>query len=154
MKIIVIGGVAGGATAAARLRRNDESAQIVLIERGPCISFANRGLPYHISGIIVLLSPRGEAIRPKLPGIDSKRVFVLRNIPDLDRIMAHLQTTNPCRAVVIAGGYIGIEMAENLHERGLSNTLVEGASYILAPFDDEMAAIVQAHIKDKTSSCT
>jgi pyruvate/2-oxoglutarate dehydrogenase complex dihydrolipoamide dehydrogenase (E3) component len=68
--------------------------------------------------------------------------------------MAHLQTTNPCRAVVIAGGYIGIEMAENLHERGLSTTLVEGASHILAPFDDEMAAIVQAHIKDKTSSCT
>ena len=81
MKILVIGGVAGGATAAARLRRNDESAQIVLIERGPCISFANRGLLYHISGIIVLLSPGGEAIRPKLPGIDSKRVFVLRNIP-------------------------------------------------------------------------
>lgn len=204
MKILIIGGVAGGATAAARLRRNDETAQIVLIERGPYISFANCGLPYHISGIIaerdsllvtsealfearyavdvrsrteaiaidraaktvrlrhletgvevdesydkLLLSPGGEAIRPKLPGIDSQRVFVLRNIPDLDRIMAHLQATNPRRAVVIGGGYIGIEMAENLHERGLSTTLVEGASHILAPFDDEMAAIVHAHMKDK-----
>ena len=204
MKILIIGGVAGGATAAARLRRNDESAQIVLIERGPYISFANCGLPYHISGIIaerdnllvtsealfearyavdvrsrteaiaidraaktvrlrqletgvevdesydkLLLSPGGEAIRPKLPGIDSQRVFVLRNIPDLDRIMAHLQATHPRRAVVIGGGYIGIEMAENLHERGLSTTLVEGAPHILAPFDDEMAAIVHAHMKDK-----
>jgi tRNA 2-thiouridine synthesizing protein A len=204
MKILIIGGVAGGATAAARLRRNDETAQIVLIERGPYISFANCGLPYHISGTIaerasllvtsealfearyavdvrsrteaiaidraaktvrlrhletgvevdesydkLLLSPGGEAIRPKLPGIDSQRVFVLRNIPDLDRIMAHLQATNPRRAVVIGGGYIGIEMAENLHERGLSTTLVEGASHILAPFDDEMAAIVHAHMKDK-----
>lgn len=204
MKILIIGGVAGGATAAARLRRNDESAQIVLIERGPYISFANCGLPYHISGIIaerdsllvtsealfearyavdvrsrteaiaidrtaktvrlrdletgqevdesydqLLLSPGGEAIRPNLPGIESQRVFVLRNIPDLDRIMAHLKATNPRRAVVIGGGYIGIEMAENLHERGLSTTLVEGASHILAPFDDEMAAIVHAHMKDK-----
>jgi tRNA 2-thiouridine synthesizing protein A len=204
MKILIIGGVAGGATAAARLRRNDESAQIILIERGPYISFANCGLPYHISGIIaerdnllvtsealfearyavdvrsrteaiaidraaktvrlrhletglevdesydrLLLSPGGEAVRPKLPGIDSRRVFVLRNIPDLDRIMAHLKATNPRRAVVIGGGYIGIEMAENLHERGLSTTLVEGAAQILAPFDDEMAAIVHAHMKDK-----
>lgn len=204
MKILIIGGVAGGATAAARLRRNDESAHIVLIERGPYISFANCGLPYHISGIIaerdnllvtsealfearyavdvrsgteaiaidraaqtvrlrhlatglevdesydkLLLSPGGEAIHPNLPGVDSKRVFVLRNIPDLDRIMAHLKTTNPRRAVVIGGGYIGIEMAENLHERGLSTTLVEGAPHILAPFDDEMAAIVHAHMKDK-----
>ena len=204
MKILIIGGVAGGATAAARLRRNDESAQIILVERGPYISFANCGLPYHISGIIaerdnllvtsealfearyavdvrsgteaiaidraaktvrlrhlasgletdesydkLLLSPGGDAIRPNLPGIDSKRVFVLRNIPDLDRIMAHLKTTNPRRAVVIGGGYIGIEMAENLHERGLSTTLVEGAPHILAPFDDEMAAIVHAHMKDK-----
>ncbi|MGB4059838.1 MAG: FAD-dependent oxidoreductase [Burkholderiaceae bacterium] len=204
MKILIIGGVAGGATAAARLRRNDESAQIVLIERGPYISFANCGLPYHISGMIaerdnllvtskslfearynvdvrnlteamaidrqaktvrlrnlqtgeetdesydkLLLSPGGEAVHPKLAGIDSPRVFSLRNIPDLDRIMGHLTATKPRRAVVIGGGYIGIEMAENLHERGLFTTLVEGAPHILAPFDDEMAAIVHAHMKDK-----
>jgi len=204
MKILIIGGVAGGATAAARLRRNDESAHIVLIERGPYISFANCGLPYHISGMIaerdnllvtskalfetryrvdvrnlteaiaidrraktvrlrnlqtgeeidesydkLLLSPGGEAVHPKLAGIDSPRVFSLRNIPDLDRIMGHLTTTKPRRAVVIGGGYIGIEMAENLHERGLFTTLVEGAPHILAPFDDEMAAIVHSHMKDK-----
>lgn len=204
MKMLIIGGVAGGATAAARARRNDESAQIVLIERGPHISFANCGLPYHISGMIaerdnllvtskplfearyrvdvrtqteaiaidrraktvrlrnlqtgeeidesydkLLLSPGGQAVHPKLAGIDSPRVFSLRNIPDLDRIMGHLTTTKPRRAVVIGGGYIGIEMAENLHERGLFTTLVEGAPHILAPFDDEMAAIVHSHMKDK-----
>lgn len=204
MKVIIIGGVAGGATAAARLRRNDESAHIVLVERGPYISFANCGLPYHISGMIaerdnllvtskplfearytvdvrtqteaiaidrqaktvrlrnlhtgaetdeaydkLLLSPGGEAVHPQLAGIDSPRVFSLRNIPDLDRIMAHLGSTKPRRAVVIGGGYIGIEMAENLAERGLFTTLVEGAAHILAPFDDEMAAIVHSHMKDK-----
>jgi tRNA 2-thiouridine synthesizing protein A len=204
MKYVIIGGVAGGATAAARLRRNDETAEIVMVERGPYISFANCGLPYHISGAIaereqllvtsealfearyhidvrsrteavaidrtaktvllrdlatgveseepydrLLLSPGADAVRPKLAGIDSRRVFTLRNIPDLDRIMAHLQGEKPKRAVVIGGGYIGIEMAENLHERGLFTTLVEGAEHILAPFDPEMAAIVQSHLRDK-----
>lgn len=204
MKIIIIGGVAGGATAAARLRRNDEAAHIVLVERGPYISFANCGLPYHISGIIpereqllvtseplfearyavdvrtrteaiaidrhartvrlrnlatgeetdegydkLLLSPGAEALHPNLPGMGSPRVFTLRNIPDLDRIMTHLAGAQPRRAVVVGGGYIGIEMAENLMERGLFTTLVEGAAHILAPFDDDMAAIVHAHMKDK-----
>ena len=204
MKAIIIGGVAGGATAAARLRRNSESAQIVLVERGPFISFANCGLPYHISGAIaereqllvtsaeafhdryrvdvrvrteaiaidrssqtvrmrnletgeeydegydrVLLSPGAEPVRPRLPGIESPRVFGLRNIPDLDRIMQHLDETQPRRAVVIGGGFIGIEVAENLHERGLFVTLVEGTDQILAPFDPEMAAIVHAHMREK-----
>ncbi|MDO9159486.1 MAG: FAD-dependent oxidoreductase, partial [Burkholderiaceae bacterium] len=97
----------------------------------------------------LLLSPGAEAIHPNLPGMGSPRVFTLRNIPDLDRIMAHLATTQPRRAVVVGGGYIGIEMAENLLERGLFTTLVEGAAHILAPFDDDMAAIVHAHMKDK-----
>ncbi|WP_237153068.1 FAD-dependent oxidoreductase [Oryzibacter oryziterrae] len=204
MKVIIIGGVAGGATAAARIRRNDETAEILLVERGPFISFANCGLPYHISGAIadreqllvtseplfearykvdvrssteaiaidrsartvllrdlktgeeteesydrLLLSPGAEAVRPRLPGIDSKRIFTLRNIPDLDRIMDHLTGASPRRAVVIGGGFIGIEMAENLHERGLFTTLVEGAAHILAPLDDEMASIVHSHMKDK-----
>ena len=204
MKAIIIGGVAGGATAAARLRRNSESAQIVLVERGPFISFANCGLPYHLSGAIaerqqllvtsaeafrnryrvdvrvrteaiaidrikhtvrlrnlesgeeydepydrLLLSPGAEPVRPRLPGIDSPRVFGLRNIPDLDRIMQHLQEEKPRRAVVIGGGFIGIEVAENLHERGLFVTLVEGADQILAPLDPEMAAIVHAHMRGK-----
>jgi len=205
MKTVVIGGVAGGATAAARLRRNDESCEIVLVERGPYISFANCGLPYHISGVIaereellvtsealfearyhvdvrshteaiaidraartvrlrnlesgaetdehydrLLLSPGAEAVRPRLKGIDSPRIFTLRNIPDLDRIMAHIAAEHPRRAVVIGGGYIGIEVAENLHERGLFTTIVEGAAHIMAPLDDEMAAIVHSHMRDKT----
>lgn len=204
MKIIIIGGVAGGATAAARIRRNDESAEIVMIERGPYISFANCGLPYHISGTIeqreqllvtsepafeqryrvdvrsrteaiaidraakvvrlrdlasgdeydesydkLLLSPGAEPLRPRLPGIDTPRIFGLRNLPDLDRIMSHLDTRRPRRAVVIGGGFIGIEVAENLHEKGIFTTLVEGAEQILLPLDYEMAAIVHAHMKDK-----
>ncbi len=204
MKHLIIGGVAGGATAAARLRRIDEQAEIVMIERGPYISFANCGLPYHISGAIaerdqllvttadmfreryrvdvrplteaisidrgaktvrlrnletgkeidesydrLLLSPGAEPFRPQLPGIDSMRVFGLRNLPDLDRIMAHLQASHPRRAVVIGGGYIGVEVAENLHDRGLFTTLVEGADQIIAPLDEEMAAIVHSHLRDK-----
>ena len=204
MKAIIIGGVAGGATAAARLRRNSEAAQIILVERGPFISFANCGLPYHISGAIaerqqllvtsaeafhdryrvdvrvrteaiaidraqqtvrlrnletgeeydesydrLLLSPGAEPVRPRLPGIDSPRIFGLRNIPDLDRIMAHLEKNQPRRAVVIGGGFIGVEVAENLHDRGLFVTLVEGAEQILAPLDPEMAAIVHAHMREK-----
>ena len=205
MKIVIIGGVAGGATAAARLRRVSETAEIVLVERGPYISFANCGLPYHISGAIaereqllvteeslfearyhvdvrsrtealsidraartvrlrdlqtgaetdepydrLLLSPGAEGVRPRrISGIDSKRVFTLHNIPDLDRIMAALAGTKPRRAVVIGGGYIGLEVAENFHERGLFTTVVEGAAQILAPFDEEMAAIVHAQMRDK-----
>ena len=204
MKIIIIGGVAGGATAAARIRRNDEQAEIIMVERGHYISFANCGLPYHISGIIaereqllvtseatfrdryqvdvrsyteaiaidrqaktirlrnlatgdesdeaydkLLLSPGAEPLRPKLPGIDSARVFGLRNIPDLDRIMTHLKQHSARRAVVIGGGFIGIEVAENLHEKGISTTLVEGTDQILAPLDYEMAAIVHSHMHDK-----
>jgi len=204
MKIIIVGGVAGGATAAARIRRNDETAEILMIERGQYISFANCGLPYHISGMIesreqllvtseeafraryrvdvrssteaiaidrkakivrlrnvvngdeydeaydkLLLSPGAEGVRPKLPGIDSPRVFGLRNIPDLDRIMGHMAAHTPRRAVVIGGGFIGIEVAENLHEKGIFTTMVEGTDQILAPLDYEMAAIVHAHMRDK-----
>ncbi|OQA33283.1 MAG: Coenzyme A disulfide reductase [Betaproteobacteria bacterium ADurb.Bin341] len=204
MKAIIIGGVAGGATAAARLRRIDESAEIVMVERGPYVSFANCGLPYHISGAIaereqllvataelfrerykvdvrvrteaiaidraaktvrlrnletgaetdesydrLLLSPGAEPFKPQLPGIDAPHIFTLRNIPDLDRIMAHLREAAPRRAVVIGGGYIGVEVAENLHERGLFTTLVEGADQIIAPLDDDMAAIVHSHLRDK-----
>jgi len=204
MKIIIVGGVAGGATAAARLRRNDESAEIILVERGNYISFANCGLPYHISETIpergqllvtseamfknryqvdvrsgteavsidrqnktlclrhlasgkeiiesydkLLLSPGASPIHPRLPGIDSSRVFSLHNIPDLDGIMQHLSLNTTRRAVVIGGGFIGIEAAENLHERGISTTLVEGMDQILAPLDYEMAAIVHSHMHDK-----
>ncbi|MGB8601209.1 MAG: FAD-dependent oxidoreductase [Rhizomicrobium sp.] len=204
MKIVIIGGVAGGATAAARLRRNAETAEIILVERGPYISFANCGLPYHVSGTIparenllvaseemfraryavdvrsqteavsidrtaktvrlknlvtgavvdetydrLLLSPGAAPVRPPLPGIESPRIFTLRNIPDLDRIMAHLGGQPMRRVVVIGGGFIGIEMAENLHARGIATTIIEGAPQILAPFDGDMAAIAHAHLKDK-----
>jgi NADPH-dependent 2,4-dienoyl-CoA reductase/sulfur reductase-like enzyme len=204
MNILIIGGVAGGATAAGRIRRNDKNANIIMVERGPTISYANCGLPYHISGVIaerenlivtseeafekkyaidvrcrteamaidrvkktvrlrdlstgqevdesydrLLLSPGAEPVRPKLPGIDSKRVFVLRNIPDLDRIMAYLKAEQPRQAVVVGGGFIGIEVAENFQERGLFTTLVEGMDQVLAPLDSEMASIVQDHMREK-----
>ena len=200
MNYLIIGGVAGGATAAARLRRIDEHARIVLIERGPYISFANCGLPYHLSGTIaeraqllvtteerfearyridvrtgteavaidrarhqvvlrdvasgrtvtesydrLLLSPGAEALRPPLPGIDSPRVHTLRNIPDLDRIVRDLDGAR--RAVVVGGGFIGLEVAENLRERGLRTTLVEAAAQVMAPLDEEMAAIVHASLR-------
>ncbi len=205
MKIIIIGGVAGGATAAARLRRCDEQAEIILVERGPYISFANCGLPYHISGAIaecgkllvtteqmfearynvdvrsrtealsidrtnksvtlrnldsgedtiesydrLLLSPGAEVLKPPIPGIGSSRIFTLRNVPDLDRIMTAMADSKPRRAVVIGGGFIGLEVAENFHDRGLFTTVVEGASHILPPFDDEMAAIAHAHMREKS----
>lgn len=204
MKIVIIGGVAGGATAAARLRRIDENAKIVMVERGEYISFANCGLPYHISGVIkdrnslmvqtpqgfksrfnvdvrnkteavkinreeqkvilkdlitgreyeesydyVILSPGAEPIRPNLNGADSDRIFTLRNIPDLDRIISGIKKYSPKRAVVIGGGFIGIEVAENLLEKNIKVTLIEAADQILAPLDYEMAAIIHSHIKDK-----
>lgn len=96
----------------------------------------------------LLLSPGAEPLRPSLPGIDSPRIFSLRNIPDLDRIMSHMEQHAPRRAVVIGGGFIGIEVAENLHEKGIFTTLVEGADQILTPLDYEMAAIVHSHMKD------
>lgn len=204
MKTVIIGGVAGGATAAARLRRNDEHAQIVLIERGPYVSFANCGLPYHLSGVIadrerllvatpelfrqryrvdvrtgceaieidraqrcvrvrdggtgqeyaefydrLILSPGAEPVRPALPGGPSSRVHSLRNIPDLDRMMASLNAGEVRRAVVIGGGFIGVEVAENLRHRGLDVTLVEGGAQLIAPLDEEMAALVHQHVRDR-----
>jgi tRNA 2-thiouridine synthesizing protein A len=204
MKTVIIGGVAGGATAAARLRRNDEHAQIVLIERGPYVSFANCGLPYHLSGVIadrerllvatpelfrqryrvdvrtgceaieidrvqrcvrvrdagsgqeyaelydrLILSPGAEPVHPALPGGPSSRVHSLRNIPDLDRMMASLNAGHVHRAVVIGGGFIGVEVAENLRHRGLEVTLVEGSAQLIAPLDEEMAALVHQHVRDQ-----
>ncbi|QTH40544.1 FAD-dependent oxidoreductase [Cohnella sp. LGH] len=193
-KVLIVGGVAGGASAAARLRRLDEDAHIVLFERDPYISFANCGLPYYIGGSIadrskllvqtpegmrsrfnidvrtgsevvaldpasrtvrvrsvehgeytesydaVILSPGAKPIRPNLPGIDSSRIYTLRNIPDTDRIKTKVTAEGTRSAIVIGGGFIGVEMAENLREAGLSVSLVEAAPQILAPFDAEMTA--------------
>ncbi|MCL1835137.1 MAG: FAD-dependent oxidoreductase [Oscillospiraceae bacterium] len=203
-KTVIIGGVAGGATAAARLRRLDEEAEIVILERGGYISFANCGLPYYIGGEIkekdaltlqtpesfnarfnvdvrvhseataidpeaktvtvknhrtgetyaevyddLILSPGAEPIRPNIAGMDSQRVFTLRNIPDTYKIADFIQNRKPGSAVVCGGGFIGVEMAENLVSRGLSVTLVELADQVIAPLDYDMACDVHRHMEQK-----
>lgn len=203
-KILIVGGVAGGATAASRLRRLDEKAQIIMFERGEYISFANCGLPYYIGGEIkdkdsltiqtpesfnarynvdvrilqeviainpkgktitvqniqtktkyeesydsLILSPGAEPLRPPIPGIDSKKVFTLRNIPDTKAIKDFITNTNAKKAVIAGGGFIGVEMAENLRFAGLEVTLVEMADQILAPLDYDMAVEVHKHIESK-----
>lgn len=204
-KIVIIGGVAGGATTAARLRRLDETSHIIMFERGEFISFANCGLPYYIGEMIkerdkllvqtvegmsqkfnldirnlsevvkinrgkktvevknlqtqeiyeenydiLVLSPGASPIVPPIPGIqEAKHVFTLRNIPDTDRIKAHVDTQNPRRAVVVGGGFIGLEMAENLVDRGIDVTLVEMSNQVMAPLDYEMASIIHSHLKEK-----
>lgn len=204
MKTIIIGGVAGGASAAARLRRLDETCEIVILERGDFISFANCGLPYYIGGAItdkndltlqtpesfrkrfnidvrvnneavkispeektvtvknlksgeiytesydnLILSPGAEPIKPNIEGIDSNIVFTLRNIPDTLKIKEYIEKSNPKSAVVIGGGYIGVEMAENLKEAGLDVSVVELADHLIAPLDFDMAADVHRYIKSK-----
>lgn len=204
MKTVIIGGVAGGASAAARLRRLDESAEIIILERGEYVSFANCGLPYYIGGVItdknnltlqtpesfrarfqidvrvnsealkidpeaktvsvknlktgetyqenydtLILSPGAEPIRPNIDGIDSDFVFTLRNIPDTLKIKAYIEQANPKSAVVIGGGYIGVEMAENLKEAGLHVSIVELADHLIAPLDFDMAADVHRYIQSK-----
>lgn len=203
-KVLLVGGVAGGASTAARLRRLDEHARIILFERGAHISFANCGLPYYIGGEIqdkealtvqtpedfkgkfavdirtfhevtsidpekkcvtvkevlsgevyeesydkLVLSMGAEPIRPPIPGADSARVFTLRNIPDTYRMKDFMETQKPTSAVIMGGGFIGVELAENLSHAGIQVTLVEMANQILAPLDMDMAAEVQAHIKSK-----
>ena len=199
MKVVIIGGVAGGASAAARLRRLNESAKIIILERGEYVSFANCGLPYYIGGVItdsddltlqtpesfwkrfridvrvrhevtdidtaaktvtvhgldtgktytesydkLILSPGARPSAPDMPGLDSDRVFTLRTVEDTLKIRSFIDEKKPSSAVVIGGGFIGIEMAENLSAQGAKVTLVEYADHILAPFDADMAA--QLHI--------
>lgn len=204
MKTIIVGGVAGGASAAARLRRLDEKSQIIVMERGDYVSFANCGLPYYIGGEItqesrltlqtpqsfkarfnidvrvgnevlkvdpetrsvtvqdhktgetytesydnLILSPGAEPIKPSIEGVDSSRVFTLRNIPDTMKIKSYLDRNNPRSAVVVGGGYIGVEMAENLKNAGLSVTIVELADHLIAPLDFDMAADVHRYVKGR-----
>lgn len=204
MKTIIIGGVASGASAAARLRRLDENAEIIILERGEFISFANCGLPYFIGGEItdrnmltlqtpasfkarfnidvrvfseaikisphkktvtvkdaqsgvvyeesydnLILSPGAEPIKPNMVGIDSDNIFTLRNIPDTLKIKNYIETTHPKTAVVVGGGYIGVEMAENLVEAGLDVSIVELADHLIAPLDFDMAADVHRYVKEK-----
>ena len=198
-KILIVGGVAGGASCAARMRRLDESADIIMFEKGKYISFANCGLPYYIGDTIkdrenliiqtpqkfknrfnvdvrtnaevisinpaektisvrngestyterydaLVLSPGTSPIRPPLRGIDSPIVFTLRTIPDTDRIRSYVDTKQAHRSIVIGGGFIGLEMAENLRHRGLEVTLVEMLDQVFTPADKEMASILHQHL--------
>lgn len=204
MKILVVGGVAGGATAIARLRRLDEDAQIILLERGKYVSFANCGLPYYVGGTIanrdalfvslpedieakygieirtenevksidkekktvtiynhkngstyaesydkLLLSTGSRPFVPPVQGVDGSKVFSLWTIPDVDKITHHIETTKPKKAVVVGGGFIGLEMAENLVDRGIEVTLVEMAPQVMPPVDEDMARIVENHMARK-----
>src|SRR5271166_4885759 len=219
MKVIIVGGVAGGASCAARLRRLDEKADVLMVERGPYVSYANCGLPYHVGGVIekeasllvadantfrsqfavdartgceaigispdkktvdlrnvatgevttesydkLVLSPGAPSIRPPLPGIDLPGIFQVRTVPDARAIREWIergslflsgmhtysgfQTAKPkARAVVIGGGFIGLETAENLVHRGFDVTLVEMGDQVLAPLDQEMARIVEGYVE-------
>lgn len=203
MKYVIIGGVAGGATAAARLRRIDETADILLLEKGPHISYANCGLPYYIGGVIaerekllvqtpksfgkrfcidvrveseviaihpqtksvtirnaegreyeesydkLLLSPGANPVRPPLEGIDSEGIFTLRNVEDTDRIKAYISNRSVKRAVVVGAGFIGLEMAENLHHAGVAVSVVEMGNQVMAPIDFSMAAPIHQHLLQK-----
>ena len=219
MKVIIVGGVAGGASCAARLRRLDEKAEIVMVERGPYMSYANCGLPYHISGVIekessllvaseqffraqfaidartnceaisispktrtvelrsvatgevtresydkLVLAPGAPSVRPPIPGIDLPGIFQVRTVPDVRAIRewiergttflagmynySGIQFAKPARrAVVVGGGFIGLETAENLIHAGFEVTLVEMLDQVLAPLDGEFALLVQEHVK-------
>ncbi|MEN6332752.1 MAG: FAD-dependent oxidoreductase, partial [Phycisphaerales bacterium] len=201
-RIVIVGGVAGGASAAAKARRVSEDAEIVLFERGSDISFANCGLPYHVGGIIqdrarllvqspdamrkrfvidvrtrsevlridrakktvlvhdkakdrqyeqpydvLILSPGAEPVRPPIPGADDKRVFTLRSLTDMDAIKAVVDAGSAKAAVVVGGGYIGLEMAEVLRHRGLAVSLVELEPQVMGPADPEMAAPLHEHLR-------
>lgn len=202
MKVVIIGGVAGGATAAARIRRLDEQAEIVVFERSGFISYANCGLPYYIGGVIededeltlqtpesfrqrfrvrmnvhhevteihpesktvtvknlengsvftesydkLLLSPGAKPIRPDFEGIDSDKIFTLRTVEDTLKIKKYVNEHKPESAVVVGGGFIGIEVAENLRELGIGVTVVEAAEQLMAPFDSDMASFIHAEVR-------
>jgi len=204
MKILIVGGVAGGANAAARLRRLDEHCQIILFERGEHISFANCGLPYYIGEVItdkekllvqtpeamkrrfnidvrifsevvaintakkgikvrdikldqeytetydkLVLAPGASPIVPRIEGADAPNVFTLRNVPDTFAIKSFVDQERPKRAVIVGGGFIGLEIAENLHRRGVAVTVVELLNQVLGPIDYEMASLVHGHLREK-----
>jgi NADPH-dependent 2,4-dienoyl-CoA reductase/sulfur reductase-like enzyme/rhodanese-related sulfurtransferase len=204
-RLVIVGGVAGGASAAARARRLCEKCDIIVFERGPYVSFANCGLPYFVGGEIIeqdslllqtpatlrarfnldvrvstevvaidraaqvvkvrelttgreydqpydalVLSTGASPFKPPIPGIDRSGHFTVRNIPDVEHIMAWIKDCKACRAVVVGGGYIGLEMAEQLKHRGLGVTVVEAMSQVMTPLDPEMAAWL--HIELKTNS--
>ena len=202
MKVVIVGGVAGGATAAARLRRLDEKAEIVVLERSGFVSYANCGLPYYIGGVIedqaeltlqtpesfyarfrvrikvhhevtaidrtaktvtvhnletgetfaesydkLLLAPGAQPTRPPLPGVELDRLFTLRTVEDTLRIRHFVEEQHPRSAVLAGGGFIGLELAENLRELGLDVTIVQRPKHLMNPFDPDMAALLHAEVR-------
>ena len=202
MKVVIVGGVAGGATAAARIRRLDEHAEIIVFERSGFISYANCGLPYHIGGVIedpeeltlqtpesfykrfrirmkvhhevtaihpdrktvsvknlktgevfeerydkLLLSPGAKPVRPDLPGMDSDKLFTLRTVEDTFKIKAFIDRDKPKSAVMVGGGFIGLEVAENLRELGMDVTIVQRPKQLMSPFDADMASFIHAEMR-------
>ena len=202
-KVLIVGGVAAGASTAARLRRMDEDAQIIMFERGEYISFANCGLPYYVGEVIkkrerlliqtpksmfrrfnidvrnnstverilpltkeinvttsqgesyqesydyLVLCPGAVPIRPNIRGIDQPNVFSVRNVPDSDAIKQYINLHNPKNAVVLGGGFVGLEMAEMLFERNLDVAIVEAADQLMGPIDPEMAAIIHTYLRNQ-----
>jgi len=196
-KVLIVGGVAGGASTATRLRRLDENLEIIIFEKGEYVSFANCGLPYHIGDVIqnresllvqtpeslkarfnldvrvnsevikvngenkkvrvktkngeeyeenfdfLVLAPGAKPLFPPIKGIESKKIFTLRNINDMDRIKSEIKNNNIKKATVVGGGYVGVETAENLKHLGIDTTLIEAASHILAPFDSEISNVLE-----------
>ena len=202
MKTVIVGGVAGGATAAARIRRLNEQAEIVVFERSGYISYANCGLPYYIGGTIedegdltlqtpesfykrfrvqmnvhhevtainpesktvtvknlkngelfdesydkLILSPGAKPVKPNFEGIDSDKIFTLRTVEDTPEIKQYINKNHPKSAVIVGGGFIGIEVAENLRNLGIGVTLVEAAEQLMAPFDSDMASFIHAEVR-------
>ena len=202
MKVVIVGGVAGGATAAARIRRLDEQAEIVVFERSGYISYANCGLPYYIGGVIedpeeltlqtpesffsrfrvcmkvhhevtainrdrktvtvrdletgsvfeesydkLLLSPGAKPVIPDIPGVDSNKLFTLRTVEDTFRIKAYVEQNKPKSAVMVGGGFIGLEMAENLRQLGMEVTIVQRPKQLMNPFDSDMASFIHSEVR-------
>lgn len=203
MKVLIVGGVAGGATTAARLRRLNENAEIIIIERSHYVSYANCGLPYYVGGVItdrnkltlqtpesfkarfnievrvdqevtaidreakqvtvrnmldnstyiesydtLVLSPGAHPVHPNLPGIDSKRLFTLRTVEDTFAITNFIDQENPQSATIVGGGFIGLEMAENLVERGIRVTVLQRPSHLMPTLDEDMASILHNRFRD------
>ena len=202
MKVVIVGGVAGGATAAARIRRLDEQAEIVVFERSGYISYANCGLPYYIGGVIedpeeltlqtpesffsrfrvcmkvhhevtainrdrktvtvrdletgsvfeesydkLLLSPGAKPVIPDIHGVDSNKLFTLRTVEDTFRIKAYVEQNKPKSAVMVGGGFIGLEMAENLRQLGMEVTIVQRPKQLMNPFDPDMASFIHSEVR-------
>ena len=202
MKVVIVGGVAGGATAAARIRRLNEQAEIVVFERSGYISYANCGLPYYIGGVItdpeeltlqtpesffsrfrvdmkvrhevtaihpdrktvsvinletgeifeesydkLLLSPGAKPTQPRLPGVGLSKLFTLRTVEDTFRIKEYIQKNKPGSAVLAGGGFISLELAENLRELGMKVTIVQRPKQLMNPFDPDMAAFIHAEVR-------